>query len=68
MGFITVNGRMLDYAEYRRQAKAVEAEALREIEEVLSKYGFRVEGDGKTFVHDRLNLAVSLEIRHMNYE
>ncbi len=42
MGFITVNGRILDFAEHKKEVSALRFELAYEISECMSKYGFKI--------------------------
>lgn len=43
MGFITVNKRILDLNEYKKEVSALRFELAYELQECLAKYGFNVE-------------------------
>ncbi len=73
MGFITVNGRILDLAEYKKEVSALRFELAYELQECLAKYGFEIANKkfgnyGKLslkFINN--NLGISLEINMKNY-
>ncbi len=71
MGFITVNGRILDLAEYRKDVSALRFEIAYEISECLAKYGFqnirkhfqRYDGLDLVFIDNRNGLEMRIELK-----
>lgn len=58
MGFITVNGSVLDEEEYGNEVSALRFELMYELTELFAKYGFEV-AERKTVGYDRLQLVFS---------
>ncbi|GEM_PF-6266015 len=58
MGFITVNGRILDEEEYTSEVSALRFELMYELTELFAKYGFEAV-ERKTIRYDGLQLVFS---------
>ena len=69
MGFIEINGRILDLQEHKENVSALRFELFYELNELFSKYGFEVKkkdvrGYGLLCMHlENENLGLGIKIR-----